>query len=161
MMLTLEKLIRALTKNMSHVAALAIISMMCLTCADIVLRFFGHPIAGTYEIVGFLATFTISFSLAHTSMEKGHIAVEILFQRLPFRVQYILEGVVEVLSLFVFIIATWQCAVYGFDLKNNQDVSATLAIPVYPVVLGIALGCASLCLVITFNLVKAVRRIVK
>jgi len=160
-MLTLEKLIYSLTKNMSYVAALAIMSMMCLICADIVLRLFNHPIPGTYEIVGFLGSFVISFSLAYTSMEKGHIAVDIFFQRLPFRAQYILEGVVEALNLFIFIIATWQCAVYAFDLKKHEEVSLTIGIPIYPVVLGISLGCALLCLVILFNLIKAVRRIVK
>jgi TRAP-type C4-dicarboxylate transport system permease small subunit len=68
---------------------------------------------------------------------------------------------VEALSLFVFIIATWQCAVYGLDLKKYQEVSLTLAIPLYPVALGIAFGCGLLCLVLLFNLIKAVRRIVK
>ena len=160
-MLILEKLIRSLSQNMSYVAALAIMSMMCLTCADIVLRLFGRPIPGTYEIVGFLGSFAISFSLAYTSMEKGHIAVDIFFQRFPFRIQYILEGVVETLNLFIFSIATWQCAVYGFEMKKHQDVSLTIGIPVYPVVLGISLGCALLCLVLLFNLIKAVRRIAK
>ena len=160
-MLTLEKLLRALIKKMSYVAALSIMAMMCLVCADIALRLFGHPIPGTYEIVGFLGSFAISFSLAYTSMEKGHIAVDIFFQRLPFRFQYVLEGVVETLSLFIFIIATWQCAVYALDLKKHQEVSLTIAIPVYPVVLGISFGCALLCLVLLFNLLKAVRRIAK
>jgi TRAP-type C4-dicarboxylate transport system permease small subunit len=160
-MLTLERLIRFLSKKASRVAAFAIISMMCLTCADIVLRLFGYPISGTYEIVGFLGAVAISFSLAYTSMEKGHIAVDILFRRLPFRVQYILEVIVEAVSLLIFIMVAWRCAVYGFDLKQHQEVSMTLGFPVYPVVLGISLGCVFLCLVLTFNLIKAVRRIMK
>jgi TRAP-type C4-dicarboxylate transport system permease small subunit len=160
-MLSLEKLIRSLTRKMSYVSALAIMLMMCLICADIVLRFFGHPIPGTYEIVGFLGSFTISFSLAYTSMEKGHIAVDIFFRRLPFRAQYTLEGMVEALNLFIFAVATWQCAAYGLDLQRHHEVSMTIGLPVYPVVLGISLGCALLCLALLFNLVKAIRRMAK
>jgi TRAP-type C4-dicarboxylate transport system permease small subunit len=99
--------------------------------------------------------------MAYTSMEKGHIAVDIFFRRLPFRVQYILEAVTESLGLFIFIIAAWQCTVYGLHLKNHQEVSLTLAIPIYPVALGIALGCALLCLVLAFNLIRALRRVLK
>jgi len=143
------------------VAAFAIVAMMCLTCADIVLRLFGYPIAGTYELIGFLGSFAISFSLAYTSVEKGHIAVDIIFRRLPFRVQYVLEAIVEATGLLIFIIAAWQCVLYGLDLKSHQEVSMTLAIPIYPVVFGISLGCAFLCLVLAFNLIKAVRRIMK
>ena len=37
------------------IAAISLIVMMVLTCADVIMRAFRKPISGTYEIVGFLA----------------------------------------------------------------------------------------------------------
>jgi TRAP-type C4-dicarboxylate transport system permease small subunit len=51
-------------------ACTAVIAMMLLSAADVVLRLFGKPIPGTYELIGFLGTIIVSFALGFTSMEK-------------------------------------------------------------------------------------------
>jgi TRAP-type C4-dicarboxylate transport system permease small subunit len=135
--------------------------MMLLTCGDVVLRLFGHPIPGTYELVGFLGAIIISFAMAYTSVEKSHIAVDIFFQRLPRKLQTVLEGLIYLISLVLFAIITWQCQIYALDLKQSGEISLTLGIPVYPVVVGIAIGCGFLCLVLLFDVVKSARRVFK
>jgi len=82
-MARIQKEIARISTGFNTLAGAAVIIMMLLTCADILLRLLRHPIPGTYEMVGFLGTVIISFSLAYTSIEKGHIAVEILVEKLP------------------------------------------------------------------------------
>jgi TRAP-type C4-dicarboxylate transport system permease small subunit len=142
----------------NSVAAGAIVIMMLLTCADVVLRLFGHPILGTYEMVGFLGTVIIAFALAYTSIERGHIAVEILMDRLPAKIQSIVEGFNNLIGAGLFLLIAWQSSIYAWDLKTSGEVSLTLAIPTYPFVYGIAAGCALLALVLTAESLSSFRR---
>ena len=77
-MVRFERFVLYLTHTFNWIAAGAVIAMMLLTSADVILRLFRRPITGAYEIVGLLGAIVISFSLAYTSVEKGHIAVEFL-----------------------------------------------------------------------------------
>jgi len=143
------------------VAAGAIVAMMLLTCADVILRFFQHPILGTYELVGFLGTMVIAFALAYTSIERGHIAVEILVDRLPAKAQNMLDGVNHLIGAALFLLIAWQSTVYAGDLKASGEVSLTLAIPTYPFVYGIGAGCALLALVLAAESLRSFRRAVR
>ena len=160
-MLKLERWIRSTTKGISYISGISVLIMMILTCADVLLRLFGHPIPGTYELVGFLGAIVISFSMAYTSIERSHIAVDIFVERLPWRMQAALEGIISLISVCLFGIITWQCQIYAMDLKQSGEISLTLGIPVYPFVAGIAIGCGFLCFVLLFDVVKSARRVFK
>jgi len=157
----LEKQMNTLSGAFNWVAGGAILVMMVLTCADVVLRFFRHPIPGTYEIVGLMGTVGVSFALAYTTMQKGHIAVEFLTQRMPERAQIVIAAGVDLLSTLLFGIITWQSAVYAMDLKRTGEVSLTIALPVYPFMFGIAIGCCLACLVLATDLYRSLKRIVQ
>jgi len=46
--------IKHVSKLLNIMAGMALVAMTALTCIDVILRLFGHPILGTYEIVGLL-----------------------------------------------------------------------------------------------------------
>ena len=125
---------------------ISVSGMMLLTSADVIMRLFRHPIPGTYEIVGLLGALFVSFSLAQTSMERGHIAVDFVFQRLNTPTQRILESINALISAAMFGAIAWYSILYAEDLRRVGEVSMTLQLPLYPFVYGIALGCAMLCL---------------
>ena len=81
----LDRMTKRLSEVLYHVAGAAIVAMMLLTCADIVLRYFGHPVPGTYELVSFLAAIAVSFALAHTFAQGGHVAVTLFTDHMPRR----------------------------------------------------------------------------
>ncbi len=54
--------------------------MMLLTVVDVIGRCFKHPIFGSVEIVGFLATVIVAGALPYTYKIGGHVGVEILMQ---------------------------------------------------------------------------------
>ena len=123
--------IQILSRTLNWVAVGSLVAMMCLTCADIILRFFRRPILGTYEVVGFLGAMVAGFALAMTTIERGHVAVEVVVSRLPPRVQKIIFLITHVLSLLLFSLCTWECVRYGTDLHASGEVSPTLELPFY------------------------------
>lgn len=157
-MIRLERQIHNLSSACNWLAAGAILVMMFLTCADVALRFFRHPIPGTYEIVGLMGTIGVSFALAYTTMQKGHIAVEFLTRRMPEKTQNIIAAVLELVSALLFGIIAWQSTVYAMDLKRTGEVSLTVQMPVYPFAFGIAVGCFLTCLVLATDSYRSLTR---
>ncbi len=150
----IEKKISSSANALNWIAAAAVAGMMVLTCADVILRLFRLPIPGTYEMVGFLGAVFVSFSLAKTSMDQGHIAVDFFVNRLPRKARRIISVFNLSASAVLFGIAAWQSAIYAMDLKNAGEVSLTLQMPIYPFVYGTSAGCGILCVVLIFQLVK-------
>lgn len=160
-MFKLEKIVRALSLKFNWIAAGAIIFMMGLTCLDVVLRLFRNSIPGTYEFIGLFGSLVISFSLAYTSIEKGHIAVEILVQKLSQKAQAFFGFITGIFSLLFFIMVSWRSFVYAMELMNSGEVSLTVQFPTYPFVLGITLGCALQSLVLFAETVKSLKGVLK
>lgn len=157
-MLNLVKYIVRAGKGFNILACVAVLAMMLLSTADVVLRLFGKPIPGAYELVGFLGTLVVSFALAFTSMEKGHIAVEILVEKLSLRAQLAIESFCNMIGTLLFGMIAYQAFLYALDLRKSGEVSPTLQIPSYPFILGIAAGCALLGLQLIVDFIKSLRR---
>ena len=158
-MLRLEKQLDTFSNVFNWLAAGAILIMMLLTCADVLLRLFRHPIPGTYEIVSLMGTVGVSFALAYTTVQRGHIVVEFLTNRMSRKVRLIVEATGEFFSAVLFGILAWQGILYAMDLKQTGEVSLTVEIPVYPFVFGIAIGCMLTCLVLATDFYKSLKRI--
>jgi len=157
-MLSPVKYLTRTGKAFNILACAAVIAMMLLSTADVVLRLFGKPIPGTYELVGFLGTVVVSFALAFTSIEKGHIAVEILVEKLPQRAQLAIEAFCNLLGALLFGVIAYQAILYALDFRKSGEVSATLQMPAYPFIFGIAIGCALLCLLLIADFIKSLQR---
>ena len=160
-MLRLIKSVHALGYGFNIIAGTALVAMMLLTCADVIMRLFGSPITGTYEIVGFLGTVIIAFAMAYTSMEHGHVAVEVVFDLFPQSLQTFIAVLDDLIGAGLFGLICWQCFVYGNDLRHSGEVSMTIGMPTYPFAYGIALGCALLSLLLLVESTRSMRRVVK
>jgi TRAP-type C4-dicarboxylate transport system permease small subunit len=114
--------------------AVCLVGMTLLTCADVIGRFFRHPIFGSEEIVGFMATMAVAMALPYTDKIKGHVGVEILVRVLSERTQTIIEIITRILSLGLFLLVTWQMAVYALTMQKSGEVSMSLELPEYAVI---------------------------
>ena len=149
-----------LAQRLDMIAALAIFSMMALTCADVFLRyFFRKPIPGTYEIVALLGAVAVSFAMAHTLVEKGHVAVSLIVQMFPKRLQGIVEIFISIFGIILFGLIAWQSILYGVDCQRSGEVSMTLQLPFYPIIYGVALGAGVVCLVLLVDLANAIVKV--
>jgi TRAP-type C4-dicarboxylate transport system permease small subunit len=147
--------------RLNGVSAAAVVFIMLLTCADVVMRLFGRPIPGTYELVGYFGTVIVAFALAYTSVERGHISVELLVDRLPARLRNVIEGAGHLVSAVLFGLLAWQSQVYAMDLVESGEVSLTLGIPTWPFVFGLTAGCGMLSLVLLLDALRQLKRSLK
>ena len=143
-----------LARRMYFVAGAAIVAMMLITCADVVLRLFRRPIPGTYEVVCYLAAVAVSFAMAHTLINKGHVAVNLVLRLLPKRLRLSIEFLDAALSLVLFSLLSWQSVLYALDLKRIHEVSLTLEIPYYPFILGVAFSSAVVALALLVEMLN-------
>ncbi len=154
MILRIEQWVARAAEIFNWVSAAAVAGMMVLTCMDIVLRLFRQPIPGTYEMVGFLGAVFAAFSLGYTSVNRGHIAVDFVVQKLSRRGQALVDGINALICAVFFGFLARQCLAYAGDLKSFGEVSMTLQMPVYPFVYGIAAGCFLLTLVLAVRFLR-------
>ncbi|HPJ97100.1 MAG: TRAP transporter small permease [Deltaproteobacteria bacterium] len=157
----LSKYLARTGRGFNLLACAAVIIMMLLSTADVLLRLWGRPIPGTYELVGFLGTLVVAFALAFTSMEKGHIAVEILVERLPQRAQLAIDAFGNLMGMLLFGLIAYQAFIYALDIRKSGEVSLTLQLPPYPFILGIAAGCALLALLLMVDFAKSLQRTIR
>ena len=155
-----QRTVNGIVKVMYSIAGLAILGMIIITVSDVTLRFFRMPINGAYELVSFLGAMAISFAIAHTSVEKGHVAVSFVLDRLSTRFKAIVQFLTNLMSLILFVAIAWQSFVYGNELRLSGELSPTIQIPFYPVVYGICFATSMVCLVILSDLIGNLRKVV-
>jgi TRAP-type C4-dicarboxylate transport system permease small subunit len=169
-----EKISKKLARLLDWVAGAAIISMLLLTCADVILRLgvtlyhnyhWGFldgvkPIPGTYELVSFLGAVAVSFAMAHTSAEKGHVAVSLVVRLLPKKAQGLIGTITSLLGFILFALLCWQSISYAHELQVRGDLSLTLQVPYYPFVYGVGLSSAAVCMVLLVELSNNVLKVI-
>ena len=138
--------------KMKIIGAVCLVGMTFLTCADVVGRFFGYPIFGSVDIVGFMATLAVVMALPYTHQVKGHIGVEIAVRLLSKRIQLLIEIGTGLISLLLFVIVTWRMVVYARTMQESGEVSMNLELPEHLVVYVTAF-CL---LVFTLNIMQSV-----
>lgn len=147
-------LVYRLSRAMQAIAGLALVFMMTLTTCDIILRIFGKPIIGTYEIVAFSGGVVIGFSTPITSFMRGQIFVDFFYQKFPMVTQNILNTTTRLVDIALFGIISWNLMIMGRDMYRSGEVSLTLQLPFYPVAYGIAFAMFVQCLVLVCDIIK-------
>jgi TRAP-type C4-dicarboxylate transport system permease small subunit len=129
--------------NTIHIiAGVSLVLLMALTLLDVVLRSWGTPIPGTYELVGYAGGIAIGLAMPITSWRRGHVYVDTFLARAPRRLQMIVNVGTRLVGLSLFLVLAWNLVRLGLDLRASGEVSPTLELKYYPVVFG--LGVASL-----------------
>lgn len=147
-----KNIVKGFSDALNGVAGVCLLAMTGLTCLDVILRLFRRPILGTYELVQFLGAAVAAFAMAHTTYQRGHVAVEVLVIRLSPGLQKIIYFAVQCLSLFLFAVLAYECVIYGNDFRTSGEVSMTLRIPFYPILYGISFASAGVCAVVLAEL---------
>ena len=157
----MTKITRHLVELMNYLAALSVIAMMLLTCADVLLRLFKHPILGTYELVGLFGALTIAFAIPATTLSKGHVAVDFMVEKLPAAGQKICTIFAGLLGLSLFALIAWQSFLYANILRSSGEVTLSLEMPFYPVVYAISAASLLVCIVLFLELTTLEQKVSK
>ena len=80
------------------------LAVTLLIVANVVIRFFGGVIGGTYELVEILICASVAFALAYAGIVDGHVSVHIILDRLPPSVQFISGIITKILGIVIWMI---------------------------------------------------------
>ncbi len=149
---TLTNLLRRLVLALAALSGASLLAMVLVTTADVILRKFGHPLPGAYEIVKMAAALTIGCALPYTTAIKGHVAVEFFYHKLGRRGRVVADTLIRVVIMALFGQFAWHLARYGARLRESGEVSLTLQLPVFWVPYVMAFACAVAVLVTLYHL---------
>ncbi len=147
-----------LNRALAAVAGIALIAMMLFTVADMVLRGLGRPIAGSYEVIGWLSATAMALALGYAQLHKGHIAIDLVVERLGPRSRAAVDAVMALASLLLFVAVAWYVGSYGVVLHESGSLSETLKAIVYPWVYVVAIGCGGLAVALLVDFLRAIAR---
>jgi TRAP-type C4-dicarboxylate transport system permease small subunit len=148
----LTNLLRRLVVVLAGVAGLSLMAMVLVTTVDVILRKFGHPLLGAYDMAKIAAALTIACGLPYTTAIKGHVAVEFFQHKLGRRGRVMADTGIRVVILGLFGVFTWQLIRYGTRLWRSGEVSMTMQLPVFWVPYVMAFSCAVVVLVTLYHL---------
>jgi len=154
----LDRLSLILNRGLTFVAGLFLIAMMLVTVGEMVFRMFGKPMAGTIEIIAWLAAVTTAFALGYTQIHQGHVAIDLFVNRFSRRTRAMVDMLVSLASAVLFIIITWHVFEHAGVLKRTGSLSETMKVIVYPWVYLVSLGCGGLATVLLADFVKSCRQ---
>ncbi len=144
---------QVVNKAMDCVAGTALVLIMLLTSLDVILRYLGRPVQGSYDMVSFGAAFVIGFALPRTSWDKGHVRVDVLIEKIPDKIVFF-DFVTRILAISLFAIMCWNFAKLGASFSRTGEGTLTLGIPLYPIAYALAVAAFFECLALLGDIFK-------
>ncbi len=147
-----------MNRALAAVAGIALIAMMLFIVVDMVLRGIGRPVAGSYEVIGWLSATAMALALGYAQLHKGHIAIDLVVEMLGSRTRAVIDALMALASLLLFVAVAWYVGRYGLVLHESGSLSETLKAIVYPWVYIVAIGCGGLALALLVDFLRALAR---
>lgn len=137
----IEKWLNSLCKLLNSIAKGALFFMIFIPSFDVFLRvFLDKSILGSEELVSLIQVIIVFFALAYTAAKKGHIGVDLIYDRLPKRVQPIVNSVISFLCMMLCSLIAWQAFEHGREVWDSNLTTVVLKVPVFPFEFSTALG---------------------
>lgn len=135
----LAALIRRAESMLGVIAALALLALMAFTCVDVLGRYlFSRPLPGGFELTELGMGALIFTSLPLVTLRRQHVRVD-LIEVLPLRWRPAQQMLVDLLAAVCMAVIGWRLWLKAGDMASAGETTATLQIPVYPLVYYMAL----------------------
>jgi TRAP-type C4-dicarboxylate transport system permease small subunit len=131
-----------LFQTIGYVGAALIAGLTLLTGSDIAGRYlFNSPILGTYELTNVTLAIIGSLGIALSTAAEEHIAVDVLYERLPSSGRRALRLGANVIGVVIFGVLAWQNTLsFLRSISTAYEVTDLLHVPMYPFRLVLVLG---------------------
>jgi TRAP-type C4-dicarboxylate transport system permease small subunit len=150
-----------IARHCTVLAGVCLMAIVVLTTLNIVARKFAAPILGAHEATEYLAALLIGLTLAYNQLRKENISVELVDTFLSPRTRALMESVTSFFCLVMCLLIAWRCVVYAMGLREAREVSLTMGIPFYPVVLVVGASFALLAFALLVDSLKAAAEVRK
>lgn len=157
----IKKLIRcveSLNKQVGKASCYLIFVFMFLMVYEVIARyFFESPTIWVHEVCGYVFAGYIALTGGWVLLEKGHVAVDIIYERFPDRVKQVADVIVSLVALFMFLVLFWQGYKFAWHAFSTGQHSHTLfGPPLWPVKTMLPLGALLFILQILADLGRSV-----
>jgi TRAP-type C4-dicarboxylate transport system permease small subunit len=147
---------RKICRSLLLISGLTLAFMLLFTLLDVVMRAFGKPIVGDFEIISFLGAVVIGFAIPYTTLLKGHIIVDFLIEKLPKNVSDGMQVATRIIGIALFLWISWNFVDMSLDLIKSKEVTPVFRLPYYPISFGLAFCCIVQCFTLFSQIMKIV-----
>lgn len=150
----LRSFLRVVTNVLNYIGGTALTFMMLLTVADVIGRAFGHPLVGTYEIVGLSLALVVGITIPKVSFDRGHVNVDVLLERVPKGNKDMLNTFTRLVCFFLFVGIGYNLFSVANEFRTSGEVSPTIQLPAYPLAYAVGFCCFIECLVFVLQMIE-------
>lgn len=151
--LVTERINRAL----AWIAGAGVVVMLVIILGNYVMRMFGRPLAGTFELVSLTAIVVGGLALGEAQVFKAHVAIDIVTARLPKKIQLVIGAIVTVASIVVMIQVVIALLLYSSGMMRSGGATDFLKMPIGAIVWILIIGFAGLAVALLGDLGRIVR----
>ena len=156
----ITNIIKPVIRFGGHISGVAMMAIILVTVLDVFLRYvFNRPILGTIEITEYLMVVLSFLAIASCAMDKGHVTVDLLFQRLKKRWKTIYEAFGFLLCLILYVPMTYVFIPEARNVALIDERSEILGIPAFPFYVVVIIGCALVTIVLLIELFNSLKRL--
>jgi TRAP-type C4-dicarboxylate transport system permease small subunit len=155
------RILRITIFGLAALSGAGIITMIAVTCLDVILRIFRCPLTGAYDIVQIAGTITIAAALPYTTAVKGHVAIEYFFHKLSRRSRIITDTFIRLVGMGLFSFVCRQSIIYAEEFRKNGQVTLTLQVPIYWIIYFVAFSFGLVALVILYHMLHPGQEMIK
>lgn len=127
-----------ISKFLRVIGGVILAGMMFLTVADVILRYLGKPILGSYELVAMSGALVIGFILPQNSFDDKNVYVDSLVNAAPPLMKKVFMVGKRVLGIALFILLAYGMFRKGAELYEVGEVSNVLYLPMGALGYGLA-----------------------
>ena len=141
------------------IGAILVLGMMLLIVADVTGRYlFNRPVQGTMELTVFIMVGMVFLTIGYTQAIKAHINIEILTERMSFRMRKVFELIAWLLGLGVYSLIAWQGVNLALESwKYHEYTDGLIPFPTLPAKLTVPIGSILLCLRFILDIVNILK----
>jgi TRAP-type C4-dicarboxylate transport system permease small subunit len=122
------------------VAALALVGMVLLTCIDVIGRYvLNRPLTGAFELSEMAMGALVFASLPLVTLRRQQVTVDLFDRILPAAWRPAQDAVANIVAALCVGVIAWRLWIKASDMMRTGETTATLRIPVYPLVYYMAL----------------------
>jgi TRAP-type C4-dicarboxylate transport system permease small subunit len=105
-------------------------------------------------VVDLLLAVVIAFGIPQVSLDRGHVYMEFLLEKLSRRARNAMNILTRVLCLILFAFMGYNLFPVAAGFRASGEVSPTIQLPFYPVAYAVAVCCLLECCVFVFDIVR-------
>ena len=147
-----DKVTGAVSHVFSFVGAIAILTILVVTVADVIMsKIFGVPFPGATEVITTVMPISVFAFLLTTQMRSRHIRIDMLLERIGKKWQHVMTAFSLGIGIYLFGLLTYltvPLAIYSVHI--GEHTGGSIGIPIYPakIIIPIATGIMTIQLLI-------------